>query len=323
MTSKANGAAIAAVDPVSDGIAQARAAIGRIEFFRSERPGEPTVSPLGGLTNHVYRVDCNGDSYVLRVPGQGTEDYIERSFEAVAVREAARVGVSPEVILADPRTGLMVTQFVAAQTMSPKLFKTAPGAPGRAGEVLRKLHTSDAQFKFRFDLFGMMDEYLRVLGTKTMELPEGYQKILRDTQSVRRALAAKPAPLTACHCDPLADNFLDTGRRMWLVDWEYSGMNDPMWDLGDVCVEGGFGQKEEAEIIAAYFGGEPKPAERGRIAVYKAMCDLLWTLWGLIQHANKNPSDDFKLYATRRFARCKALMDDPAFARHMSAVTGS
>jgi len=307
-------------NPQTDGLAQAREAIGTLPFFRSEHPGAPVIRRLGGLTNLVFRVDCNGDSYVLRLPGKGTEDYIDRGLEAIAAREAARVGVSPAVILADPATGIMVSEFLDTRTMTPALFRSTPGAPARAGQILRKLHTSGAQFKFRFELFGMIDDYLRVLGAKPVQLPAGYQQVLRDAQIVRQALAAKPPPLTACHCDPLAENFLDTGKRMWLVDWEYSGMNDPMWDLGDVSVEAGLDAKQEAEMVAAYFGGEPKPAERGRIVIYKAMCDLLWTLWGLIQHADKNPADDFWLYSNRRFDRCKALMADPQFADHVAAA---
>jgi len=107
---------------------------------------------------------------------------------------------------------------------------------------------------------------------------------------------------------------------MWIVDWEYSGMNDPLWDLGDLSVEGQFDANQEEEMIRTYFDGEPRPAERGRIVIHKAMCDLLWTLWGLIQHANKNPVDDFWAYATNRFERCKTLMATPDFARHVAAV---
>ena len=320
MMSNAGAAAAPAIRPVASDIAAARAAIGRIEFFRSERPGEPTVTRLGGLTNLVFRVDCNGDSYVLRVPGKGTDDYIDRDLEAVAAREAARVGVSPEVIVCTPANGVLVTPYVNGATMNTRLFKSTPGAPTRAGEVLRRLHTSGAQFKFRFDLFGMIEEYQRVLASHAPRLPEGYQKAQRDVDAIRRVLAARPLPSVACHCDPLAENFVDTGRRMWLVDWEYSGMNDPMWDLGDVAVEAGFDDRQEAELTAAYFRGEPKPAERARIVVYKAMCDYLWTLWGLIQYANKNPADDFWAYANRRFDRCKALLADPQFAAHISAV---
>jgi thiamine kinase-like enzyme len=93
-----------------------------------------------------------------------------------------------------------------------------------------------------------------------------------------------------------------------------------MWDLGDLAVEGQFDAGQEEEMIRTYFGGEPGAAERGRIVIYKAMCDLLWTLWGLIQLANGNPADDFRAYADGRFARCRALMETEAFAAHVAAV---
>jgi len=272
---------------------------------------------LGGLTNRVYKA---GDICV-RIPGKGTEEYINRANEAVAAREAARAGVSPEVLYADPASGLMATRFIAgAETMSPEKFKAGPGSPARAGEAFRKLHTSGAVFPFRFELFAMIDDYLKVLSTKDVALPAGYHDVVREAGAVRAALAAHAIPLAACHCDPLCENFLDTGDRMWIVDWEYSGMNDPLWDLGDLSVEGKFDAGQDEELMQAYFGGEARPAERGRIVIYKAMCDLLWTLWGLIQLANDNPADDFRAYADGRFARCKALMEAAEFSRHLAAV---
>ncbi|RWN14563.1 MAG: LPS biosynthesis choline kinase [Mesorhizobium sp.] len=272
---------------------------------------------LGGLTNLVFKA---GD-FCLRIPGKGTEEYINRANEAVAAREAAKAGVSPEVLHVDPGTGVIVTRYIAgAETMSPEKFRTRPGSPARAGEAFRKLHDSGAVFPFRFELFAMIDDYLKVLSTKEVALPAGYHDVVRDAESVRSALAAHPLPIVACHCDPLCENFLDTGERMWIVDWEYSGMNDPLWDLGDLSVEGKFDAAQDEEMIRAYFGGEARPAERGRIVIYKSMCDLLWTLWGLIQLANNNPVDDFRAYADGRFARCKALMETPEFSRHLAAI---
>jgi thiamine kinase-like enzyme len=272
---------------------------------------------LGGLTNLVFKA---GD-FCLRIPGKGTEEYINRANEAVAAREAAKAGVSPEVLHVDAATGVMVTRYIAgAETMSPEKFQTRPGSPARAGEAFRKLHNSGAVFPFRFELFAMIDDYLKVLSTKEVALPAGYHDVVRDAESVRSALAAHPLPIVACHCDPLCENFLDTGDRMWIVDWEYSGMNDPLWDLGDLSVEGKFDTAQDEEMMRAYFGGEARPAERGRIVIYKAMCDLLWTLWGLIQLANNNPVDDFRAYADGRFARCKALMETPEFSRHLAAI---
>ncbi len=97
-------------------------------------------------------------------------------------------------------------------------------------------------------------------------------------------------------------------------------MNDPVWDLGDVSVEAGFDETQYREMMAAYCGGEPPAALYGRMVIYKAMCDLLWTLWGLIQFANKNPVDDFWAYSVNRFERCKALMGAHDFARHLGAI---
>ena len=304
------------------GIAQAREVLSRIPQFWHPDEKDVKITRLGGLTNLVFRVDHGGEQYVLRIPGKGTEEYINRANEAQAAREAARAGVSPDVLHFDLQTGVMITRLVDhAVTMTPEGFKTMAGAPARAGQVFRKLHTSGAKFNFRFELFSMIDDYLKILATKDISLPDGYHDVVREAESVRAALAAHPLPLVACHCDPLCENFLDVGSRMWLVDWEYSGMNDPMWDLGDLAVEGQFDAAQEDEMIRAYFGGEPTPAECGRIVIYKAMCDLLWTLWGLIQHANKNPADDFWAYSVNRFNRCKALMATAEFPRHLAAVS--
>jgi thiamine kinase-like enzyme len=166
----------------------------------------------------------------------------------------------------------------------------------------------------------MIDDYLKVLAGKDVEFPAGYHDVLNEAQGVRSALIARPLPLVACHCDPLSENFLDTGERMWIVDWEYAGMNDPMWDLGDLSVEAGFTAAQEREMVDAYFGGPPSAGDMGRIVIYKAMCDLLWTLWGLIQFANRNPVDDFWAYATNRFQRCRRLMREASFAGHLAAV---
>ena len=303
------------------GVSQAREVLRGLKMFWCLDDKDIEVTRLGGLTNLVFAVDHAGEQYVLRLPGEGTADYINRKNEAQAAREAAKAGVSPDVLHFDAGTGVMVTRLIdGAVTMSQEKFKTIAGSPARAGLVFRKLHMSRAKFDFRFELFAMIDGYLKILSDKHVKLPPGYRDVMREAETARAALAAHPLPLVACHCDPLCENFLDTGKRMWIVDWEYSGMNDPMWDLGDLSVEGGFNRAQEEEMIGAYFGGEPTAAERGRIVIYKAMCDLLWTLWGLIQFANKNPADDFKAYSRNRFERCKALMASKEFPRHVAAV---
>ncbi len=273
---------------------------------------------LGGLTNRVYRL---GD-LILRVPGEGTAAYINRTHEAETARLAAAAGVSPQVLHADPATGLMVTRHIASVTMTPEGLRHTPGALTRAAQALRRLHGSGATFPFRFELFAMIDDYLALLSTRDVPLPEGYHAVVAEAGAIRRVLAATPAPMVPCHCDPLCENFLDAGDRMWIVDWEYAGMNDPMWDLGDLSVEAGLSPDEDAALLRAYFSGEPPASALGRMVIYKAMCDLLWTLWGLIQLSDGNPADDFRAYADGRFARCKALMAAPGFARHLAAIAG-
>jgi thiamine kinase-like enzyme len=275
------------------------------------------VERLGGLTNLVFRV---GDACV-RLPGAGTEEYINRAHEAVAARAAADAGVSPEVIHADPQTGVMATRFIdGAATMTPEGFRNDIGAVRRAGEAFRQLHISGAEFPFTFELFAMIDEYLAILSTKDVALPDGYHDVVREAEAVRAALAKNPAELVACHCDPLCENFLDTGSRIFIVDWEYSGMNDPMWDLGDLSVEGEFDAAQDQALLDAYFSGPPAAPERARMIIYKAMCDLLWTLWGLIQLANGNPAEDFRAYANGRFARCRKLMASDTFSDSLKTL---
>ncbi len=297
------------------------AALDRIPAFDGVPRETIACARLGGLTNLVYRVDAGDRRYVLRIAGEGTEDYIDRKVEGHNARVAAEAGVSAEVLHFDADSGLMLTRYLdGCVTMSPELFKSRPGAPARAAEVLKRMHACGKEFRFRFELFAMIDEYLDLLAKLEAPLPDGYHEVVKEAGAVRKALDANPAALAPCHCDPLSENFLDDGARMWVVDWEYSGMNDPIWDLGDVSVEAGFDAAQDREMMAAYCGGEPPAAVYGRMVIYKAMCDLLWTLWGLIQFANKNPVDDFWAYSVNRLERCKALMGADDFGRHLGAI---
>jgi thiamine kinase-like enzyme len=275
---------------------------------------------LGGLTNRVFKVESRSGAFCLRLPGAGTEAYINRVIEKANAEAAADAGVSPEVIYFGD-DGVMVTRYVdAATTMSAEGFQTTLGAVERAGIAFRELHDRSRPFAFRFELFSMIDDYLKVLAKLGTQLPEGYHEVVAEAGSVREALAKHPVELRACHCDPLCENFLDTGSRMWIVDWEYSGNNDPMWDLGDLSVEGKFDAAMDRRLLEAYFGGAPSAFDAGRMVIYKAMCDLLWTLWGLIQFGNKNPVDDFWAYSINRFERCKRLMRSPEFSEDLAAV---
>lgn len=283
------------------------------------------VTRLGGMTNRVYRVEAPGlDTFVVRIPGAGTETYIDRKAEIASTRAAARAGVTPAVLYADENSGVMATQYIAgSMTMSPENFRLVKGTPALAGVALRQLHDSGEEFPARFELFAMLEQYLTYLAGKKTKLPDGYHDIVKAAEPVREVLLAKETKIVACHCDPLTGNYVYDGSKMWIVDYEYCGMNDPMWDLGDTSVEAEFDEDQENEMLFAYFGRPPSPAEKGRVVIYKAMCDLLWTLWGLIQFANDNPAEDFWEYAVNRFERCKALMRSDEFPRHIQAIWAS
>jgi thiamine kinase-like enzyme len=283
-----------------------------------------TATRLGGLTNLVYRIELEGEKLIVRIPGEGTNEYISRTTELHNARLAAKSGVSAQIIWADAETGIMISECIEpAETMTPALFSSRSGAPARAATAFRKLHQSGEVFEFRFELFAMIDDYLKILSGKSVEPPEGYAEIVKAAAPIKILLEQNPVPLAPCHCDPLCENFLDDGTRMWIVDWEYSGMNDPLWDLGDLSVEAGFSVEQDEELLHTYFGGAPTDAQRGRMVIYKAMCDLLWTLWGLIQHADGNPAEDFWAYSVGRFDRCKTLMLSAEFAGHLSSLRGA
>ncbi len=272
---------------------------------------------LGGLTNLNYKIG----SFVLRIPGQGTHEYIDRQAESVAAKSASEAGVNVELIHFDAADGLMVTRFLdRAVTMSPELFRDLTSVE-RAGRALRRLHTCAAPFSTDFALFEMIDEYKSLLAAKQAVLPDGYDEAEGIANRARSALAASPTSLAPCHCDPLCENFLDTGTEMYIIDYEYAGNNDPMWDLGDLSVEGDFTAEMDAALMFAYFEGQPPQVDAARMLIYKALCDLLWTLWGVIQHINSNPADDFWAYSVGRFERCKRLMASEAFGTSLDLLS--
>ena len=299
-------------------------ALSNVSGFETIKAKECKITRLGGMTNLVHLVETKDVNIIVRIPGEGTESYINRATELTNATAAWRAGISAEVIWADVKTGVMISRAIdGVETMTPTLFRTRSGSPMRAGKALAKLHNSGETFDFRFELFTMIEDYLKVLSTKDVNLPDGYHDIVKAANPVKEVLDANPIPLTPCHCDPLCENFLDDGKNMWIVDWEYSGMNDPLWDLGDLSVEAGMDDTQEAKLLSAYFGAEPTAAQKGRVIIYKAMCDLLWTLWGLIQLADDNSADDFWVYATGRFERCKTLMQKKDFDEHVAAVKES
>ncbi len=280
-----------------------------------------TAQRLGGLTNMVFKVELENQSLIVRLPGEGTEEFIDRQVELNNARAAEQAGISAKVIWADPNTGVMISEFIHnAATLTPELFRQRKGSIERVARCLQTLHSSGVGFDFQFDLFGVIDSYCLILEKKRQVLPAGFAKAIKACGPIKQKLLKANIELAPCHCDPLSENFLDDGTRVWLVDWEYSGMNDPLWDLGDLSVEAEFDVGQDQRLLHTYYGRKATQSELGRMVMYKATCDLLWALWGLIQHVNGADAEDYYTYALHRFSRCEILMNDVAFQDHLNAI---
>lgn len=295
-------------------------ALESIDSFKELMSETLVIKRLGGLTNRNYRIDCQLGAYVLRLAGEGTSDYIDREAEFYNASIASEAGVNAEIVHFDVASGTMICRYISrAVTMDIDKFRELD-ALRRTGQAFRQLHDCGNDFKGRFDLFEQIDQYLAVLKDLNAELPDGYTEVQKDAEQVREALSMHELPSKPCHCDPMVENCIDDGSKMFIIDFEYAGNNDPMWDLGDISVEGDFSEAQDIEFMTAYFGRAPGAFDVGRMVMYKAMCDLLWTLWGVVQHANQNPVDDFWAYAVGRLDRCRKLMASPHFPKHLQAV---
>jgi thiamine kinase-like enzyme len=299
-----------------------RAALARVPFFGDARLWNVGAERLNGaLTNHSYKVTTDGGVYVLRLAGEGTCDYVDRPAERHNARVAAAAGVNAEVLYFDAKAGTMLTRFVEGAPMDGgEELRRDPGALSRAVSALGRVHRLGRVFRSRFDVFARDDRYLDLLFGLGMPPPEGYYDLERETEAIRRALEASPVTLAPCHNDPWPGNLLDTGDRVYVIDWEYSGMNDPVWDLADLSVEAGLEPEQEWAMLEVYRGGPVPPALYSRLELYKAMSDLHWALWGFVQHANGNPAEDFRAYALERLERCKKRVGSPGFGRHLGVV---
>lgn len=291
----------------------------------SVQPADVGIEPIGGMTNRNYRVTVAGQPYVVRIPGEGTEEYVDRKADEQASRITSDLGVNAPLVYYDPTSGVQITKFIAnGVTMSAEVFAD-PDAVRRAARSFHKLHTSGAKFRNRFDEKVIAQSYLELLAKKSAPLPEGYARVQQEAERIRAALAKSCGEHVACHNDPAPENLIDTGERVYILDWEFGGNNDPYWDLADLAVETGFSEEQDRILLAAYLGREPTPSEYGRIVLHKSLVFLLWTLWGVLQEANKNPRPAYHFksywdYAMDRFVRCQEIMNAENFGRLLDAV---
>jgi thiamine kinase-like enzyme len=268
-------------------------------------PSQLRITPItAGLTNKNYRVDVGDKAYFLRMPGPSTELLaIDRANELESTQAAAEAGVGPKVIHHDPNTGALLLEWIDGRTMSNEAFQ-ASGMPARIAGSLRKLHAGP-RFRDDFDMFRLTEYYLSVVDGRSIRIPGGYRDELPKVKLIEAALTAHPLPSVPCHNDLLAENYLDDGRQLWIVDYEYSGNNDPTFELGNTAQELGFDPGRQEELCAAYFG-EATPALVARMRLQMIMSDVGWTLWAAIQAAISSIDYDFWGWAEERWGRASA-----------------
>jgi len=273
--------------------------------------GKPVTStPIAaGLTNRNYRVEVDGTPAFVRIPGAATDLLaVDRGNERFNTRAAAAAGVAPRMLYELPDWDVFVLEWLTATTMSIEAF-AAPGAAGRIAATLRRLH-SGPRFRDDFDMFRLAKRYLAVVDEREIPIPAGYREHLDLIPAIETALAVRPPAVVPCHNDLLAENYLDDGARLWIVDYEYSGNNDPSFELGNTCQELGFDDAQVRELCAAYFG-EASPALLARMRLQMIMSDVGWTLWAAIQARISSIDYDFWGWAEERWARASVTLDGP------------
>jgi thiamine kinase-like enzyme len=279
------------------------------------------IDRLGGLSNTNYKLTGPEMCIVVRLAGAGTEAYVNRRSEARNARAAAAAGVAPEVLYSDDRRGIMVTRFVeGAKPLDAERAGTAP-CLARIGSKLRELHTRSNRFANTFKPFHQLDRYVEILEAHKQKPRAAFLDALTRLHSVRGVVDACAYDSRPCHCDLLPENILDDGKRLFIIDYEFSGNFDPLWDLGDFSGEANLGESQDDTLLRAYFGGSIPPEAQALFIAYKAVSLLLAAGWAQVQIANANTIEDFETYAEIRLARCWNVMESNGLQRLIKDLT--
>lgn len=259
------------------------------------------VSVLGGgITNHNFRVDVEGDAFVLRMGGATTELLgIDRRVEREASRRAHEVGIGPHVVgFAEPE-GWLVTQFIHGRPIGLDEMHR-PHTIRRIAFALRRFHDA-APIPGVFDSHAVVEDYRREAEAHGVTIPTVYEGALATSRRIRESRGART--LVPCHNDLLNANFLDDGA-IKIVDWEYAGMGDRFFDLANLSVNNEFGPDEDRELMSAYFG-EVRDADLAELRQMKFMSDFREAMWGVLQSGISELDVDFDEYAAKHFSRMR------------------
>jgi thiamine kinase-like enzyme len=282
------------------------------------------VRPLdGGITNRNFRVMFGDNDYVVRLPGKDTNLLgIDRDAECIANEQAAKLGLAPKVAakLEDPPC--LVTCFVEGREMTPEDLHR-PEAVDQVAASLREFHDSGLTLPTRFQVVDIAVDYAEVVRERGGQPPQPFEQSLASAREVVEAVSddAEHSPVP-CHNDLLPANFLSGAERIVIVDWEYAGMGDRFFDLGNLAVNNEFGEEDEDRLLEAYFGEPATPRRRASLKLFRFMSDFREAMWGVVQRSVSDLDFDFDAYASKHFTRMGETSRDESFGAWLEEVRG-
>ena len=265
----------------------------------------------GGITNRNFRVDVGGGSYVVRLAGKDTELLgVDREAERTATEAAAAAGVGPEVYAYLPEHRALITRFILADPLPPEDLER-PEVMGAVVDAVKAIHGM-GPLPVDFDVFHVVRAYRATAEERGVEVPPAYAEALAVADAVADAFAATPTPVRPCHDDLLNANFLMREERVIIVDYEYAGMGDPFFDLGNLSINNGISEQAQELLLERYFGA-PTRVHRARHALMRIVSDFREAMWGVVQQGISTLDFDYVDYADRHFARCLSGAGDERF----------
>ncbi|MFN8136171.1 MAG: phosphotransferase [Propionicimonas sp.] len=281
--------------------------------------GRSLVEELsGGLTNRNLKVTTPSGVYVVRASSSDASMLgIDRDAEHDNTLAAAGAGVGAEVVDYRPDLGVLVITFIEGGALENDSF-TDPAVMLRAARACRELHAGPA-FTGVFDMFVRQAGYLETVRRHGFELPPGYDDHAEAFARVKAVLASRPVPRVPCNNDLLAGNFIDDGQRVWLIDYEYSGMNDPYFELGNTVTECEFTPEMTEAWVEDYFGSLRR-SDLARVRLGSLCSEYGWSLWGYIQAATSPIDYDFRAWGRHRFDKAVRTFTGPDFDRLLDEV---
>lgn len=261
-----------------------------------------SLSRMGGLTNHTYHVTLeDGREYVVRIPGEGTEEMIVRGDEKKSTTLACRLGIDAQMLYFGD-DGSKVTEYVKnAVTMSAEALHDDERIK-KIAAIYRTIHDCGEDTGVPFEVFDMAATYEKIINDQNVPMPGDYAEQKAKVMKIKAVTDATVSPKKVpCHNDPLCENWVEGDGRLYLIDWEYAGMNDGMWDVSDVSIEAGFDDEWDGKLLSAYLGHEPSVDEKKHFLACKIYVDFLWTLWAKTRVPfDGQPMED---WASERYAR--------------------